>query len=153
MGDKRIGNSYWAKRLDMSKDGRKLSVEEFVNGCQEYIDRCENEKLYEIDFKGANLQEVQIPKMITMSIYGACAHIGINYNTWKEWRKDEKYSHIINNLEGIFKAYNIEGASAGFLNSSIISRLEGLKDQTDITSDDKAISKNVIMIGGQEIEI
>jgi hypothetical protein len=127
-----IGNEFWKNRMDMTKDGRKLSIEEVRTKVAEYIERCVNDKIYESDWVGGHAKEVSKPKMITMSIYGACVHLGIDYNTWKEWRKDKKYSHILTRAETVFKSYNIEGASAGLLKESIIARLEGLKDQSEV---------------------
>ena len=138
--DRRIGNSFWRNRLDMSKDGRKLSVEEVVTKLKEYIKRCTDNELIEVDFMGKEPTEVHKPKMISMSIYGACVHLGIAFNTWLEWKKDKKYSHILTRAETIFKSYNIEGASAGLLNQAIIARLEGLKESVDNTSSDGSMS-------------
>jgi hypothetical protein len=135
------GNSFWKNRLDMSNDGRKLSVEEVTEKIREYISRCTDERLYEVDFMGkAEPIEIHRPKMISMSIYGACVHLGIAHTTWIEWRKDKKYSEVLTCAEDIFKAYNIEGAGAGLLNQSIIARLESLKDTVDNTSSDGSMS-------------
>lgn len=126
-----LKNEYWRLRKDMSKDGRKISVEDFEKKCQEYIDRCVTEKLNEIDYRGRDLTEVEIPKMICMSMWGCCHYLGITTTTWQELRKDKKYSTIINKVEDLFKSYNIEGSSAGFLNPNIIARLAGLKEKTE----------------------
>lgn len=147
------GNQFWKLRSDMSEDGRKISVKDLTKKIEEYIHRCVNETLKEVDFRGKDAERVELPKMITMSIWGACVHIGISDSTWIEWRKDKKYTSIITRAETIFKAWNVEGASAGFLNSSIIARLEGLKDKQDITTNDESISDafsgNTIIIKGR----
>jgi hypothetical protein len=127
----------------MSEDGRKLSVNEVEEKIQEYIDRCVNEKLKEqviqkvkISRDEEKIIKIDCDKMIVMSKYGVCSFMGIATSTWDEWRKDKKYSGIITRAEDLFKAYNIEGSSAGMLNQSIIARLEGLTDKTDLSSKD-----------------
>lgn len=125
------GNQFWRLRKDMTEDGRKLSINQVQELSQEYIDRCVKEKLYEIDFRGKDAMPVEIPKMIGMSIWGLCHHLGITFETWSQWRKDKKYSEICMRVETVIKAYNIEGAASGFLNHAIIARLEGLKDSQD----------------------
>jgi hypothetical protein len=144
-------NKYWKLRTDLSEDGKKISVKDLIKRTQEYIDRCVNEKLYEKDWVGKDAYEVQRPKMIVMSVYGLCAYLGINRNTFYDWKNDKKYSNIITHIEDIFRAYNLEGTSAGFLNPNIIARLEGLTEKQDITSGGKEI-KQVFKIGNQEIE-
>lgn len=145
------GNSFWKLRKDMSEDGRKLSVDEIIEKAQEYIDRCYSEKLYETDFRGKDANEVKIPHMISMSVFGLCVHLGIGRNAWYEMRKDEKYKDICTRIEDVFKAYNVEGAGAGMLNQSIIARLEGLTDKKDLSSSDGTLTpKPTVVVQDQK---
>lgn len=132
-----LNNEYWRKRADLSIDGKKLSIDELRNKLNEYIIRCSECSLTERDWVGKDAREVDRPKMLSMSIYGACAYIGIAFQTWLNWRKDEKYMDILTRVETIFKSYNIEGAGAGLLNQSVITRLEGLKDVQEIDIKDE----------------
>lgn len=147
------GNEFWKLRTDMSEDGKKLSREEILKLSQEYIDRCVEETINQHDIRGKFNEEVHIKKRITMNIWGLCHHLGIDVTTWRDWRKDEKYSPIITRVDNIMKSWNIEGAGCGELHPNIIARLEGLVERTDLTSDDKPIQKNIISFGGKEIEI
>lgn len=131
------GNDFWTLRLDMSEDGKSLSIDKVIKGAKEYTERCIKEKLYEVDFVGKDAQEVLRPKMIVMTIYGLCHHLGISIQTWYNWKKDEankKYFEVLTRIETSMKAYNIEGAAAGMLKDNLISRLEGLRDNTDMTT-------------------
>ena len=139
------GNQYWRERADMTIDGRKLSVEEVKTKLAEYVVRCTTDKLTEPDWVGKDATQVSRTHMIVMSIWGACVYLGITTETWKQWRKDEKYSSVILRAEHIFKSYNIEGASAGMLNQNIIARLEGLNENVDITSGGEKLSTTVIV--------
>ena len=112
----------------MTDDGRKFSVDELKQKIADYIERCTGEKLTEKDWVGKDVIEVNREHMIAMTIYGICSYIEISDSTWKEWRKDEKYSPVIRRAEMKFKAYNIEGAAAGLLNPNIIARIEGLAE-------------------------
>ena len=150
------GNKFWMNRLDMSVDGRKLSVKQVEEKLQEYIDRCVNDKLYSVDFVGKDAIEVKKPHMINMSIWGACVHLGISDSTWLEWKKDKKYSSILTRAESIFKAYNVEGASSGLLKENIIARIEGIKDkqETEHTGEIKTENKQInIAIDGKDIDL
>ena len=148
-----LGNQYWRERADLSKDGKKLSIEEVKTKLTEYIERCVNDKLTEPDWVGKDAKEVTRPHMIAMSIYGACAYLAIDDQTWLNWKKDEKYFGILTRAEMIFKAYNIEGSSAGMLNQAIIARLEGLTDKQDITSKGKELKSLTLKIGDKEFDV
>jgi hypothetical protein len=124
----------------MSEDGKKLSIEELIKGATEYVERCVTEKLYEIDFIGKDATEIERPKMIVMSIFGLCHHLGIAKSTWDNWKKDKKYLAVLSRIETTMTAYNIEGASAGFLQQNIIARIEGIKDKNE---SDIKITKDV----------
>ena len=140
-----LGNQYWRERADMSVDGRKLSIEDLKTKILEYVERCTGDKLYSLDWVGKDATQVARPHMIVMSIWGACAYLGINTDTWKDWRKAEKYSEIIIRAEILFRSYNIEGASAGLLNQNIIARLENLNESVDITSAGEKLQTTVIV--------
>ena len=134
------GNQFWKRRLDLSEDGKKLSVKQVAEKLTEYIQRCVETKLHEPDWVGKDATEVERPHMIILSIFGASAHLGINVDTWYEWKKDEKYSEIITRAETLFKAYNLEGAGANMINQNIVARIDGHRDQADLTSNGKEIS-------------
>lgn len=128
------GNKFWKNRLDMSMDGRKLSIEDVELKIAEYIERCVDDKLQSPDWVGKDAMEVARPHMISMTIFGACVHLGITHETWTQWRKDKKYSEVLLRAETIFKSYNLEGATAGMLKESIVARIEGLADKQETTN-------------------
>lgn len=147
-----LGNKFWMNRMDMTKDGRKLSVEQVTEKIAEYIERCVKDSIPEKDWVGKDAVPVERPHRITMSIWGASVHLAITHETWIQWRNDKKYTEVIKRAEAIFKTWNVEGASAGMLHHSIIARLEGLTEKQDITSQGEKI-KSVIKFGGKDIEI
>ena len=140
-------NQYWKLRKDMTKTGRKLTVEEVCDKAQEYIDYCVNTPIYEVDFKGKDAKKVRVPKMRAMSLQGLCSCLGIVVSTWYEWKSQKKYSEIMAHIEQIMYAYKFEGAAAGQLNPSIIARDLGLKERTDLTSDDEKLEATVVKVG------
>lgn len=148
-----LGNEYWRQRADLSKDGRKLSVEQVKTKLQEYIERCFTDKLYEPDWVGKDSREVQRPRMIVMSIYGACAYLAISIQTWYDWKADKKYIEVLSRAENVFKSYNLEGASAGMLKENLVARIEGLKENQDHTTNGKDIKPLIVKWGDSELEI
>ena len=152
--DLRIGNEYWRLRADLSVDGKKLSIAEVTQKLQEYIERCATQKIKVADWVGKDAEKIHREKMITMSIWGACAYLGITDDTWSNWRKDKRYLGVLTRAETIFKSYNIEGAGAGELNQSIIARLEGLKDHKEVSGEGLKVSvtKEETKKIGQDLE-
>lgn len=84
---------------------------------------------------------ITTPKMRAMSKAALCLHIGINRSTWTNYGKREGYEDIVLGANEAIYTQKFEGACADLLNSSIIVRDLGLKDRTDVTSDDESISE------------
>lgn len=143
------GNAFWKLRTDMSKDGRKLSTEDFAVKVQEYIDRCLTETTNEIDFRGRDLKMVILPHMKPILVTGLCFHCGISKVTLSEWEKDEKYSYIIEQFHHIRTTYNVEGASANLLHPNIIARVEELSDKAKV---DHSSTDGTMSLKGMSIE-
>lgn len=129
-------NEFYKLRLDLSNDGKKISVKQLAIKCQEYIDFCLENPLMEVDFKGKDATEVKMPKMRAMNIMGLCHWLGIVTATWYGWKKEDKYLSVITRVEQIFYNQKFQGAAAGMLNPNIIARDLGLRDHTQMNVQD-----------------
>lgn len=141
------GNEFWKLRKDMSEDGRKISIKDLIVQCQGYIDYCLSTPLIEIDYRGKDNREVRIPKMRAMSLWGLYTWLNISESTWKEWKKDPKYSRVVTRVENLIKAYKFEGAAAGLLNSNLIIRDLSLVDKQEQTQNGTTETRVVLQDG------
>lgn len=126
-------NKFWLDRLDLSKDGRKLSVKEVEEKTLEYFKTYIENPITEKDFRGKDSNEVTLEKPRAMTKESLCTWLGIVTTTWDEWRKDEKYKGICTRIDQFMYAYNLEYASANQMNASIIAKKLGLVDRKEQT--------------------
>lgn len=149
-----IGNQFWKQR---SKHGRSkifasaILLEECAT---EYFSWCDNNPLIEIDFKGKDANEVELPKMMAYTLTGLCIYLNVNTGYFNDFeqalkRKKDKpsrdFSFVITRIREIIYTQKFTGAAAGFLNPNIIARELGLVDKKDVVSDGKEISSTVVI--------
>ena len=127
------GNRFWLERLDLTYDGRKLSVKEVEEKSIQYIKTYIENPITEKDFRGKDNSEVALEKPRAMILESLCTWLGISVATWKEWRKDKKYIAICTRVEQFMYSYNLEYASANQMNASIIAKKLGLVDKKEQT--------------------
>jgi len=136
------GNKFWLKRLDLSSDGRKLSVKEVEQKAIEYIKEYIENPIEEKDFRGKDSNEVTLQKPRAMIKESICFWLGIGTTTWDEWKKDKKYKGIITRIEQFMYSYNFEYSSANQMNSSIIAKKLGLVEKQENTIKGLSLGKN-----------
>lgn len=78
----------------------------------------------------------QEPHMRAMTIKGLCTFLGISESTWKSYRDRADYQELVTTIEQIIYTQKFEGAAAGLLNASIVSRDLGLAEQKQLTGKD-----------------
>ena len=145
-------NQFWKLR---SKHGRNKifeSPEIMWDAACEYFQWCEENPLIEIDFKGKDAIEVELPKMRAFTMQGLCLFLDVNtvyFNQFEmglKGKKDEvskDFSKIITRIRETIYNQKFTGSAAGFLNPNIIARDLGLVEKssvdTNISTEQKII--------------
>ena len=128
------GNQFWKQR---SSHGRKpifATPDDLWDAACEYFEWVEANPLDEtklFSYEG-EIIEGTIPKMRAMTIQALCFFIGISRQGWSEYKAKHDFSDIVEQIESVIFSQKFEGASAGFLNASIISRELGLADKQEL---------------------
>lgn len=110
---------------------------ELAQACQEYFDWCEENPFWEakaFSFQGESWIE-KVPRMRVPTLTGLQAFIGVNDQTWREWRTEKTVKHlsgIVSYIDQIIYDQKFTGAAAGVLNPTVIIRDLGLKDQSAV---------------------
>lgn len=127
------GNQFWKARTKHGRDMLFSTPEILLDACYEYFQWCEDHPLMAsevVKFQGtATLTEV--PKMRAMTISGLCLFLGTNERTWKNYRDNKDYFHVVHEAEKIIYNQKFAGAAAELLNSNIIARDLGLADKKE----------------------
>jgi len=131
------GNRFWEIR---SRHGmRKLfeTPELMWEAACEYFEWCDKNPLIEIDFKGKDANQVELPRMRPFTIQGLCSYLDCTSAYFRAFKsqergKKEDFITVIAKIEETLYNQKFSGAAAGFLNANIISRDLGLADKTEL---------------------
>jgi hypothetical protein len=146
-----IGNQFWKLRSKHGRDKIFSTPDIMKEACYEYFKWCEDHPLIEIDFRNSKkgLEKIELPKMRALTLEGLSMFLHVNSKYFIQFenglseKKDEiskDFSNIVTHIREVIRNQKFEGAAAGFLNPNIIARDLGLKERTDLTTDDEKIN-------------
>jgi len=124
------GNKFWQARSRHGRLPKFSSPEMLWEACEDYFQWVTDNPLWEekqFAFQGV-VTVHNAPKMRAMTISGLCIFIDIDHSTWASFRGHEDFSAIVTRVEHIIRNQKFEGAAAELLNSNIIARDLGLRD-------------------------
>lgn len=73
----------------------------------------------------------QIPHRRAWTIQGLRLYLGVNNDTWRQWRTNPKFSSVVAAIEEAIYEQKLTGAAADQFNANIISRELGLADKQE----------------------
>lgn len=125
-----VNNQLWKIR---SKHGRGRiynDVDSFLKACMDYFQWVDDHPLQEekIFHNAGEVTRANVSKMRAMTMEGLWLFIGISRNTWKSYKLIDDFLPVIEVVENIIWEQKFTGAAADMLNSNIIARDLGLRD-------------------------
>lgn len=132
------GNQFWKLRSKHGRDKLFETPKLLLDAACEYFEWCENNPLIEVDYRGKDMERVELPKMRAFTMHGLCSYLDCNtayFRTFKAQlqEKDKDFNTVITRIEEIVYNQKFTGAAAGFLNANIIARDLGLRDVSTIS--------------------
>lgn len=154
------GNKFWELRAKHGRDKLFATPELLLEAACEYFNWCIKNPLIEVDFMSSKggIVKVEKPKMRPFTIIGLAMYCDASSSFWREFKSNCKETNrdflsVITRIEEVIYNQKFEGAAAGFLNPNIIARDLGLKEHTDITSDNEKLKANTyIFPDGTKLE-
>lgn len=112
--------------------------------CVEYFEFVDTNPLKEKVLINGKWETVEKPR--AMSKQALYAHLGIQFNTFKAYKKDygEDFAFVCEQVENIIFAQKFEYAAAGILQQNIISRELGLAEKTDNKNTEKITINKIV---------
>jgi hypothetical protein len=135
------GNQFWKLRSKNGRDKLFATPELLWQAATEYFQWCEDHPIEAEDNKGTkNVNIIKFNRPFTMK--GFCIYIDASEHWIDNFKKtaSEDFLYIIYKIEAIIYNQKFEGAIVGIYNANIIARSLGLKERSDITSDDDKIN-------------
>ena len=167
------GNQFWKLRSKHGRDKLFATPDLLWEAACEYFEWCDENPFYEAEQKKGNtrisfdtettadikdaIKEirsniVQLPKMRPYTLYGLCIYLDCCTGYFREFKKDcsKDFVSVITRIEEVIYNQKFSGAASGFLNPNIIARDLGLKDHSDITSDNEKIQSLNVTVDKSE---
>lgn len=137
-------NQFWKLR---DKDGRKPifdDVEKFAELAFKYFEECDMDQSWNTTKTSENATGVFTEVKSFRRPYtrgGFMLFLGVSENWMREFKKtcSQDFLEIITLIETTIDTQQIEGAMVGAFNSNLVARLQGIKDQTDVTTNGKEL--------------
>ncbi len=160
------GNQFWKLR---SKHGRNKLFESanlLWEAACEYFQWCEDNPFKEqlIFHSQGLITKDSAEKMRPFTIEGLCHYLCCNKGYFHDFEKglkdktDQKskdFSDMVTRMRETIYRQKFEGSASGFFNPLIIARDLGLKDRSDITTDDEKLDKPHIslILNGKNVKL
>ena len=137
------GNRWWEARSSHGRNPKFETSDALEDACLQYFEWNEENPLFKdqlVTFQGSATHE-PVAQMRAMTIGALCMFIGVQHQTWIEWRVSRPdFSQVITWAESVIYRQKFEGASADLLNANIIARDLGLADKKDLSSSDGSMT-------------
>lgn len=137
-----VGNQFWMQRTKHGQDRLFSDHELFWDECVRYFSWCEQNPLYEEDFRGKDADRVEIRKMRAFTWTGLEVFLDCDLRRYRAAVSDENNIHhldlsqdfvrVLSRVNKIMYTQQYEGAAAGLLNSNLAARYLSLSDKSEI---------------------
>lgn len=129
------GNEFWKLRSKHGRDKIFETPEIMLEACYEYFEHQSKQVWNKIDYKGKDVEKVEIPTPSPFSLTGLCIFLGVNTVYFNQFEKDcsKDFSKVIKHVREVIYTQKLEGASVGAYNANIIARELGLADKKDLS--------------------
>jgi hypothetical protein len=137
------GNQFWKLRSKHGRDKLFKTPQLLWEAACEYFQWCEDHPIEAEDNKGTkNVNRVKFNRPFTKD--GFFLYVDASDDWLRNFKAiaDKDFLQVIHRIERIIYNQKFEGAVIGIYNSNIIARDLGLKERTDITSDDEKFTIN-----------
>jgi hypothetical protein len=137
-----LGNKLWMLRERSGPLPTFENNDQLIDKAIEYFEWCEENPIEEmtVGWYQGEATEHTITKMRAFTIAGLCAFIGVDRQSWAEWRKRDYLATAVAWIDDVMYEQKFTGAAAGILNQSIIARDLGLAEKSDHTSSDGSMT-------------
>ena len=142
------GNQFWKLRSKHGRDKLFQTPQLLQEAAEEYFQWCDDNPLYETDFRGKDATEVEVPKMRPYTIQGLCRYLNCNTMWFNEFERSIKnveaekrtkehkdFSLILQDIRDVIFNQKYTGAASGFLNANLIIRDLGIADKQQLSND------------------
>jgi len=89
-------------------------------------------------------KRITVNKIRAMTNTGFCVFAGIGKATYSGYLLEDSFANVISSINDVIYTQKFEAAAAGLLETGIVARELGLREQTDITSNGNNLHVEVV---------
>lgn len=146
MADFEKGNQLWKLRSKHGRDSLFSTPELLWKTACEYFEVCDNDTTWNSYKKTSSDRGCSDEEKTTKRPYtrgGLFLYIGCSEDWLRNFKKtcSEDFLRVITDIETTIDTQQIEGAMLGAFNSNLVARIQGIKDQTDLTTNGQSINQ------------
>lgn len=141
--DKRLGNQFWLWRSKHGTNKLFASPDLLWEAACEYFQLVKDNPFEEQIVHQGKIALETIKKIKPFTLKGLCLYLGCCDSYFRSFKStikpenDNGFLTVISQIESVIFNQQYEAASAGFLKENIVSRMLGLKDSQDVTTNNK----------------
>jgi hypothetical protein len=139
------GNQLWKLRAKHGRDALFATPELLMESALEYFQHCDNDiswntTKYSESEKGTYNEVKYTKRPYTRG--GLFLYLKCSESWLREFKKtcSVDFLRVIEEIETIIDTQQVEGAMIGAFNSNLVARIQGIKEQTDLTTNGKEIN-------------
>jgi hypothetical protein len=131
------GKQLWKLRKSHGRNKIFETPEDLLEKACEYFEWCDDNPLYEFDYRGKDIIPVNIPKMRPYTQSGLDIFLGISSLQYYRAGGDgyEEYKEVVGLIDNIIYTQKFEGAAVGFFHHALIARDLGMADKKELSGD------------------
>jgi len=140
------GNQLWKLRSKHGRDALFASPELLWKSALEYFEHCDNDNSWNTtkisESEKGTYNEVKTSKR-PYTRGGLFLYLKCSVNWLSEFKKkcNSDFLEVIEEIETIIDTQQTEGAMVGMFNANLVARIQGIKDQSDITTNGQSINQ------------
>ena len=132
------GNRFWEARYNHGRKPKTESPAKLWDACVKYFEFVEENPMvgyHVVSYQGEGSNH-PVPKMRAPTMQGLWLFLGISKTTWHNWKERKGFLDVIGKVEETLYDWKFRGAAADLLNANIIARDLGLKEKSELSTED-----------------
>ena len=144
------GNQFWKLRSKHGRDALFASPELLWESACEYFQWCDENPILSTksmtSTQGSSSEEKEFQRPYTKQ--GLYFYIGCSEDWLRNFKKvaNHDFLRVIEAIEQTIENQQVAHAMVGVFNSNLVARLNGIKEQTDVTTNGKEIQQNISIL-------
>lgn len=146
------GNQWWKLRSKHGRDSIFATPAILEEECNKYFEATDTRSDWDgQNWVGKDGEEVVVKKKIPYTLSGLCMFLGVSqqffrsFETTETFKNNKDFSLVYTRVKNTIETQQLEGALNRYYPDSLVARLNGYVDKTDMTSGGEPLKAQIIV--------